>query len=397
MPRKPSFSFLKTSSGWKVEIPSTLSGSGKRERAFFKTRDKARDYAQELETKYKESGSNSLAIKPSLAEAAIRAEEILEPTGASLIQAAQEFRRQWDAKNSSQLFGNAVTTYLGSRADLRDVTLTSYKYTLEKVCSPFLPRTMSDITTTEIGELILAKAPTAARMHLANFRAFWNWASKPPRSWCLKEVADGLERPRKSDDQDIKILSPDEVAALLSAAEAESHGAAAAYAIAVFGGVRMGELEKLTWGDVKQDVIDIGAAIAKKHARRLVPIGATLRTWLDSHRNDEEGDTLIVPASWTEVSKAVRRRAGWNVVARRLKKPPVPTRETWPANACRHTCASVQVAIGTSLDQLVFAFGHSGGHDLLRKHYVSRLTRKDAIKILSVGPNGENLTTLNVA
>jgi hypothetical protein len=49
MPRNPSFSFIETSSGWKVEIPSTLSQSGKRERAFFKTRDKARDFAQAME------------------------------------------------------------------------------------------------------------------------------------------------------------------------------------------------------------------------------------------------------------------------------------------------------------------------------------------------------------
>lgn len=397
MARKPAFTFLKTTAGWKVEIPSTLSSTGKRQRAFFKSRDKARAFAQELETRHKAHGANSLNIKPTLAEAAVRAEEILAPTGADLIEAAQAFLEQWEARHSSQLFGTAVTVYLDSRSDLRDTTLSSYTYTLENVCLPLHTRTMSDITTLEISELILSKAPTAARMHLANFRAFWNWASKPPRNWCLKDVVDGLERPRANSDREIAILSPDDVRALLSAAEVEGHAAAAAYAIAVFGGVRMGELAKLKWGDVKEDVIDIGASVAKKHSRRLVPLDETLKAWVSAHRNNEVADAPIIPANWADISKNVRRRAGWDVAARRLKTPPTPTRGKWPANACRHTCASVQVAIGTTLDSLTFAFGHSGGHDLLRKHYVSRLTKKDALAILAVGPNKKKISNLKVA
>jgi hypothetical protein len=112
MPRKPAFSFSKTQYGWKVEIPASLSPSGKRERTFFKTRDKARDFAQELESKHRASGTNAVAIKPSLADAAVRAEEILAPTGASLIDAAKAFRQQWDARNASRNFREAVDEYL---------------------------------------------------------------------------------------------------------------------------------------------------------------------------------------------------------------------------------------------------------------------------------------------
>jgi len=397
MPRKPSFTFLKTPYGWKVEIPSSLSPSGKRERAFFKTRDKARDFAQELETKHRASGANALAIKPSLAEAAVRAEEILAPTGASLIDAANAYRQQWDAKHASHNFGKAVEEYLNSRSDLRSSTLNSYKYTLEGVLQPLYTRTLSEITIEELNEPILSKGTTARRMHLANLRAFWRWAAKAPRGWCRVETIEGLEAPRRINDEDIRILSVADLQALLAAAEAESHAAAAAFSIAVFGGVRMGELEKLTWKSVKEDLIEIGADVAKKHSRRLVPLDSTLDAWLKAHRNGEKDDAPIVPANWTEVSKAVRRRAGWNVVARTLQNPPAPTRGRWPSNVCRHTCASVQVAIGTPLDALVFKFGHSGGHDLLRKHYVSRLEKKEALKILSLGPNGEEISAMKIA
>ena len=398
MARKPSFSFVNTpSSGWKVEIPATLSQSGKRERAFFKTRDKARGFAEDLEKKHKAVGKNLLVIKPGLAEAALKAEAILAVTGASIVEAAQAYRKQWNAKNSSCDFASAVAEYLESRSDLRETTLVSYKYTLEKVFAPLHPKTLADITTADINSVISDKGATAARMHRANLSAFWRWAAKSPRGWCQKEVLEALEARRESNDKDIQILGPDDVLALLTAAEAESHGAAVAYAVAVFAGVRMGELEKLTWGDVHAEHIEIGATVAKKHSRRLIPICPTLRAWFGTHRNDEPDDASIVPANWAEVSKCVRRRAGWDVAARKLKRPPKPTRGPWPTNACRHTCASVQVAIGTPLEDLTFKFGHSGGHDLLRRHYVSRLTKKDAIVILSVGPAGTKVANLQVA
>ena len=168
----------------------------------------------------------------------------------------------------------------------------------------------------------------------------------------------------------------------------------------------MAELEKLKWADVGDEYIEIGRAIAKKHSRRLVPICPTLAAWLNATRGEADKDSLIVPPNWTDISKSVRRRAGWDVAARllndqvkagKLKELAKPTRGKWPSNACRHTCASVQVAIGTPLEELTFKFGHSGGHDLLRRHYVSRLTKKDAIAILSVGPGGKKINNLSVA
>jgi hypothetical protein len=46
---------------------------------------------------------------------------------------------------------------------------------------------------------------------------------------------------------------------------------------------------------------------------------------------------------------------------------------------------------------LIFKFGHSGGHDLLRRHYVSRLTKKDALAILAIGPGGSKVSNITAA
>ncbi len=400
--------FITTRNRWRVDVPATLSDNGKRLRVSFKKRQAARDFIGKI------TGEEPTAvIDPRLAMEASDARELIAPLDLDLIQVAREyvaamkilegsggklidavklFRQQWHDRTSSQAFGEAVRLYLDSRADLRDSTLKSYSYTLESVFKPLHKSSLADIDTGDFEDILAGKGGTAARMHKANLSGFWRWASKPPRSWAKVEVIEALETPRTSKDNDITILRLDAVQALLSAAEAESHSAACAYAIAVFGGVRMAELERLTWAEVLPDHIEIGRDIAKKHSRRLVPICPTLRAWLKAHRDGAEKSDSIVPANWTEVSKNVRRRAGWAVEARGLKDPPKPTRGTWPANAPRHTCASVQIATGATLEDLVFKFGHAGGHEVLRAHYVARLTKKDAFAILAVGPNGTKIT-----
>ena len=401
---------------WKVNVPPSMTAEKKKLRLWFKTRDEARKYCVEIT---KES-SPSPAIPAALAMDADKARAILQPWNIDLVQAAREvsaalevlggvggileaarsYRASHEARIASKPLGEAIALYLDSRADLRPATQRSYSYTLEKTLAPLRLEVMADIETADIEAILAPKAPTARAMHKRNLRTFWKWASLPPRRWAMMATVDALEAIRKTSDADIEILSVADVKALLHAAEIEGDAAAAAYAIAVFGGVRMAELGKLTWGDVGVDNIEIGKAIAKKHSRRLIPICPTLRAWIDATRSDSDDATPIVPPNWTDVSKSVRRRAGWNVIARLLPPEVVtvkPTRDAWPANACRHTCASVQVAIGTPLDDLTFKFGHSGGHDLLRKHYVSRLTKKDALAILAIGPSGTRVDCIAVA
>jgi site-specific recombinase XerC len=405
--------FDKSRNRWKATIPAGLTADGKRTRSWHLTRDAAREYIDNLTT----SDSPAATIPPMLAMDADKARAILEPWNLDLVQAAREvaaalealgdagtlleaaraYRAAHVSRTASKPLGEAVALYLDSRADLRAATLSSYKYTLNTLLAPLHDKPMADIETADLEAQSADKAPSSRVLHRRNMVAFWTWASKPPRGWADLATAQAVESPRVSNDADIAILSADDVRALLNSAQKESPAAAAAYAIAIFAGVRMTEMGKLTWGNVGADHIEIGKAIAKKHARRLVPICPTLRAWLDAARGDAAGDAPIVPPNWFEVSKSIRRRAGWKVSARLLKNPPKPTRGPWPANSPRHTCASVQVAIGTPLEELTFKFGHSGGHDLLRSHYVSRLTKKDALAILSIVPKGVKIASISAA
>ena len=410
--------FDKLRGRWRVTIPESLSDTGKRTRSWHLTRIAARKYITDLNGDENEESDKErpAIVSPQLAMKADEARSILASHGLDLVeaarvmsralkildgagtleQAAKSYRARHDAKHASKDLGAAVTLYLTAREDLRDSTLKSYKYTLEKVLAPLHLKIMATIKTEDLEEIFKDKGAVARSMHLRNLRTFWRWACSPPRLWADMKTVQAIEASRISNDADIHALSVDDVRALLQAAEVEGSGAAAAYAIAVFGGVRMAELGKLKWGDVGLEYIEIGAAIAKKHSRRLVPVCPTLKRWLKAARGKSKKDQPIVPPNWIDVSKSVRRRAGWDVAARllndqvtahKLKKLPDITRGPWPANACRHTCASVQTAIGTPLEELIFKFGHSGGTDMLRRHYVARMTKKEAQAILSIAPS----------
>lgn len=54
----------------------------------------------------------------------------------------------------------------------------------------------------------------------------------------------------------------------------------------------------------------------------------------------------------------------------------------------RHTNAPAVMANGAIATDLIFAFGHSGGIDLLNRHYAGRYSKKDTIAIWSTALAG---------
>jgi integrase len=407
--------FMKSRNRWRVDVPASRTTNGVRIRANFKTREAARDYILKLD-----GPTPSAAIDPRLAMDADTARQRIEAAGldmtlaeivaayveardamngtGTLLEAARAFRAAHDTRAASKPMGEAVTEFMDmKRETLRDATAKSYAYTLERTLEPLHDRNLADITTDELAAILGHRKPTARAMHLRTLRVFWAWASKEKRAWASMATVDALEYRKDASEADISVMTPAEVVALLRAAEAEGHAAAVTTALLLFAGIRRAEITRLTWGNVSTENVEIGRDAAKKIRRRTIPICPTLAAWIAAHRDGAKDSDLITPANWTEVDKCIRRRAGWAVEARLLKNPPKPTRGAWPSNVIRHTNASVLVSIGTPLKDLTFQFGHTGGHDTLRSHYVGQLTKKDALAILSTGPKGQKIKLVQVA
>jgi integrase len=394
MPRRPKFKATNSSKGWLVNLPASLSASGRRERHYFKTREKAKVKAAELRGDYHDHGTQAAAISASLAEAAIRATEKLKPYDLTMEAAVNAYVCILDGRERSLPLREAASRWITVKGETcREATLKSYRYTLTRL-APLDEKHMSDITAEDVEAAIESQA-TSFRMHRRNARALFEFSAK--KGWCEPGLMRGVE-PRGTMCCEISVLSPAQVRKVMRAAEKHYPEAVPAFAIAFFGGMRMGELERLLWSDVHADGIEITSSTSKRRRRRFIPMNPTLKAWLKGRRPDDL-EMLVTPASWREKSKAVRRAAGFKLSARLLKKPPkLPRNATsWPQNCMRHTHASAAVAAGTTIDELIFAFGHAEGPEMLKSHYVGLYRPRDAVAFWSIGPMGTKIWTLRAA
>lgn len=388
MPRRPKFNERKTADGWCVNVPASFTATGKREQHFFPTRDKARDYGATLREKLLERGTQASAIKPSLAEDATTAAEILAPWGLSLAEAARMVAALREKETASKPFIEAADLWLVDCEGLRPKTLAGYRHTVQRMKGELGERLLATLTGEELQAAIIKPGtpPTAAAGHLRNARALWRWCAG--KGWCDAETVAAVSLPKASrSDKEIAILKPDEAEHLLRVAETHFPAAVASYALQLFAGIRAEEITRLEVHHVSAEGIELAASVTKKGRRRHITPNATLAAWLAAH-------PFAPCPNWRRVDRSCRYLAGWNLapdpdlVPAAMIDKSGSTRPDWPQNALRHSHASYAVATGTPLETLLFEFGHAGSPTVLREHYVGRASKKDALRFFDIMPKG---------
>lgn len=388
MARTPSFKWkYHQGRGWVVNIPPSVSELKKRERCYFKTRDEAKEYAQELAKKYREHGSQASGIRPALAEDATKAAELLKGYGKTLTDAAAFLVDALKAEKASKLTGEAVDAWLASCSSLRPRSLKSYNQTAKRIKEGLPARTLSTITPEEMAQAVGIEnaSGASAAVHYRNARAFWKWSAK--KGWCNGEVFEKVDAPKAKKGSNISVLDPTEAEALIRTAETHFPQAVASFALQLFAGIRSEEINRLTEKDVSPEGIELGEDATKTGSRRHITPSETLAAWLRKYP--------FKPCSnWNKVNAACRYLAGWKVVpdATTLEAHPLDEgfqdRPTWPQNVLRHSHATYSVAYGLPLQDLLFEFGHTASPTILRRHYVGRADKKQAIAYFAISPKG---------
>jgi site-specific recombinase XerD len=367
---------------FKVDVPASISESGKRERHWFKTITAAKAHALKLKKELKEVGQGATIIKPALAESAQRAAEILEPWGISLVEAARMVAEIRKTQSNSCFVSDATAAWLLACEALRPRTLGGYTQTAAKLKQSFGDSILATITAAQIQEAVcpMGSSGAAVEGHLRNAKAFWRWSAK--RGWCDADVFNGVEMPKGGRDSDeIQILTVEQAKKLLEVAAQHYPQSVPHYALQLFAGIRAEEVKRLDQEHVTAEGIELSAEVTKKGRRRHITPNETLAAWLKAYP--------FKPCdNWREIDKACRRLTGWAVESRLLKEPEAATLGAWPQNALRHSHASYAVAFGVKLETLLFEFGHSGNQNLLRQHYVGRASKKDALSYYSIAPEG---------
>ncbi len=385
--------------GWRLSIPPTYSSTGKRQQLFFKTRALAEAEADRLKGEVRQFGEQARAISASLAEAATEAARLLEPFGIGIVEAARFFAATRAKETASRPLEDAADEWLVfcEAKELRTRTLASYRATAKRLKSALGTRTLATVTSTDLQAAIAptGTAGTAAQVEIRNARAFWLWAANK-KGWCQKETFT-VEAPGGNREKEIEILTPEAARCLMETAAKYFPQAVPLYAVQLFAGVRAQEASLLQSENVTGEGIELLASVAKKRRRRHIALNATLAAWLKKFPFES-------CSNWQRVDAACRRLAGWDlksslvsemVAAGTLAKLPKPTRGTWPQNCLRHSHASYAIAAGeVDLKDLLFEFGHSGGEDLLRQHYVGAASKKAALEFFAILPEDVQLETM---
>jgi integrase len=377
-----------------LNIPAKISETGKRQQFFYRTQKLALAAADDLKRKVELFGAQTRAIGPTLAEEATTASNLLKPLGFGLLEAVRRFVENETRNRASVTVETALEAFRDAN-ESGEVQARAYRLLGEKLIAEFSDRMLSSVTGEELQKHLEATTggPGAFNQNLRLVRAIWRWCAKPPRKWCAMEAVEYLEG-KSGVSSEIGVLTHGQALKLMATAEKHYPEAVPAFAIALFTGMRQQEIDRLTAGDITAEGITVPATSAKTKRRRYIQMPAPLAAWLAEY---PIGGT-VTPPDWMRKQQAVRRLAGWRVWCS-LIDPPAPPAELpdWPANALRHTAASVALALGKPLETLIFEHGHTGGVEMLRRHYIGAMPKAEALKIWSIGPNGRKLPALAIA
>ena len=260
-------------------------------------------------------------------------------------------------------FEKAVETALEARKDRRVRTVYDFRYFTRrfmKRCKGLAARRVRSITPQECAGYIEQAFDTPRQQQKARLILSGVFGTAVKRGWCDANPVARVEAPRVVEQQ-VPILTPQEIEQITTTAEAYRDGScAAAVGMMLYAGIRPHEVARLSWAQV--DLRERAIYILPRHsktggARRVTIHKPLLRILRARKRADNE---KICPANWLHHWRELRRTAGWDSPAHR-----------WPQDALRHTFASYHLSHFRSFAELQLEIGHRDA-TLLRTRYVDQ-------------------------
>ena len=368
MPRRPQFKITKRAAGdYKVEIPASVSESGKRERIIRADEKEAKKVQRQLKKQYHEFGTQAGAVNPRLASEAYEAAELLRPFGATILEAAKEYISRRKAAGATVPFAKAWDDYVEhlEAAGRRPSTIEDYSRDRKALPDWLFTQEVATITGADIEKACdasikkrpLKRGPTWNR-RLREIRAVFNHATST-------EAKAATVRKKAPD-----IITVEQAKELMRLAE--KRGCALPFALLLFAGIRPdarnGEISRITWEAIGRKFITLPIDDTKTSSTRQIPIMPNLREWLDACKGDP-----IIPKGWMNSYREIRKELG-------LEKKQDVLRHTFASNFYRLY----------GFNETAEAMGHSSVKTF-EAHYKNAVEPEDAQKMFTIAPKGKRV------
>jgi len=305
------------------------------------------------------------------------------PAGVTLAETAQFYQQKHPANMPRKSVAEVVAQFIADRRSagcsavhVQDLEIRlgqfakAFSLPIGAVSAPLVQQWVYGLKNHKNGK------PTAARTKENMIRqlvSLFNFARRQkflPAELAL-EISE-IPAPRKQ-HAPIGIYTAAEMRALLAATD---RAIIPALAIAAFAGLRLAEVSRLDWRDVRlaERLIVVGAENAKTAARRLVPISDNLAAWLLPHVQTS-GPVNPCEEAATNVG---------NALGDRIERAGVRAKVNWKRNGFRHSYISYRVAVLKDVPAVALECGNSP--QVIFSNYRALATDAEAKEWFSISP-----------
>ena len=305
------------------------------------------------------------------------------PKGATLTEAARYYAQRHPANMPKKTLAEVVREFIDDRRSagcsevhLHDLEsrLGQFKHTFDlpinHVSPPLVQRWLYDLKRGKDNKP--ASARTKENM-LRMISSLFNYARRMkfvPADVAM-EIAE-IPTPKKQ-PAPIGVYTAAEIESMLAKADTD---AVPALAIAAFAGLRLAEVARLDWRDVRlgEKLIVVEARNAKTAARRLVPIQDNLAAWLAPHAK------RFGPMNPCQEE----RHCVGNALGDRFERAAGRAKVKWKRNGFRHTYISARVATLKDVPEVALEAGNSPA--IIFSNYRALLTETEGKAWFAVMP-----------
>ena len=365
-----------------VYVVSYVTGEG-RKREKFRDEIAAHTRAEEILDDLKKATPLRNQITSQKALEISQLNKLLAEHGATLADAVKVFLAQQEQKVAKQILAaDAVKEYLATFEKPDDDP--HYK-TARSILNQFgraFGKTLDSITVKELDQYLrgVSTSGRTRNNHLNYLRTFFVWAQK--FGGYLKEgtlkIHDIKKYPVKAADPGDAIMSPEDLEKVLSAVP---HDIMPVIAIAAFAGVRISEIGRLNWEDIRMDskVIELSPRITKTQRRRMAVMSDNLIEWLQSYKGEKNGPIIAFPKGLFK-----KRRRGAEAAA-----------VDWKPNALRKSYISYRMAISRNAAEVAEQCGNSVS--MVQVNYKGLVTEETAVRWFAITPQSRKFELLSKA